>query len=182
MLLAGMLADHRASGGQRVVAADQLDAVRVFLLTDIGDVSGDVHMRGAHLDAGNLLHAIGQATAGFDMCLVFIGEQFEAFKHGGCSLIADCAVGRILDGHCQVADLVERILVGDTVQDVLQHIVKLRQTLAAGNALAASLTGCYGQNGCLKLDRAGTRRASHCGLLQLLQQCLCPYVAALGVC
>ena len=138
-VLAGMLADHGAGRGQRVVLADQVDGTGVILLAHQRNVARNIHMSGAQVDAGYLLPHIGGTQLLLNVALVLQLKAAQSAQHLGSRLVANGTVRTVPDHGGQLTHLLQRIHGGVAVQDLLQHLRQLGQAIPAWHTLAAGL-------------------------------------------
>ena len=156
-VLAGVLAYVCAGAGEGVVFADELNGIVETPGLDQCDVSGDVDVCGASLNAGNGMVGRAHATA-FGMQLVVVAEGAHAGKGHFSCLGANGAVGRDAHVFSKGFDAGKVGLGCRSVEHAVEQRLDLRQADAAGDALAARLRAAQGNEAARHIDGAGTLR------------------------
>ncbi len=158
--LAGVLAHEAAHERQRVVLADKLHCVSIAAVLDERDVARDVHVSRAAAHAGGLLGALLKAAGVLaDVVLEVVAEALDGGKRHLARFEADGAVTREIDRARGLLDMLERLVVGAPLKDVLQQVVQGAQAHAARRALATALRGAKTDERRRELNRTRRERA-----------------------
>lgn len=123
-VLARMLAHVGAGRRERVVLADQVDGVVIATGLHERDVTGDVDVCGAALDAG---HGVlgGHQAAAFLVQLVILVEGAHAGERHFCGLRADGAVSGDPHVFRQMLDRVQRLVGCRAVEHAVEQVLDL---------------------------------------------------------
>ena len=129
-MLARMLAHERACARERIVIADDAHGVGGAAFAQARDVTGNVHMARAFLDARNSrerlrAHAVGQMAFG-----VFLDEVGKRQAHAA-SLEANRAIGRLVQRVAHHDDLLDDPLDMFAPKNRLEAVGQARQADAA---------------------------------------------------
>lgn len=138
--LARTLAHHGAHGRERIVLADEADGLIAAPFFDQGDITRDVHMRGAHGLAGDLLADLLGTCSRLQVSLEFVGEHVHGGQNVLGRLVAYGAIGAVTHDLSSGAQRIDDTRGGGPILDGPQHPGDLRQAVAAGHALAARLS------------------------------------------
>ena len=148
--LTGMLADEAADAGEGIVLPDEAHGVGVASLADEGYVARDVHMRRAEGYARDRREA-RHAAPGMEMGFEIVPEALQGIQHGAGRLPSDGAVRGIHDGVGRLLKNHQVLGRALALEDLLHQGGKLRQSDAAGGALAAALREAQAQEGVRQL-------------------------------
>ena len=138
-LLARMFADHRAGRRERVILPDEIDGIRVILLSSQRNISRNVHMGRTELDARNLLTDPFRTSLFSDVAFIFLSETLRPFEKRSRRLISDGTVRRVADFlrifyHCP-----EGLFVAPAGDDLIEQLFQLRQAVSARHTFSAGL-------------------------------------------
>ena len=135
---AGVLTDEAAYGGEGIVLADETDGVGAAARAGQCDVTGDVHMSGTLIHAGDAAEIRG-TIAVEGVRLVVIPEGVIAVQNHLGGLVANGAVRGLHDGMGGPEQSVQIFLGSAALQQGAQCGGHLLKADAAGDAFAAAL-------------------------------------------
>ena len=134
-----MLADIGAGRGEGIVLADQAHRVGAAPLVHQCNISGNIHAGGAQGHAGHWVFQASQAAMMENVLLIVVPKALETHQDQLRRIYADGTVRRVHNDLGRIFDPPQDPHRRIPVQYFPDHVGKLRQSDAAGHALAAGL-------------------------------------------
>ena len=169
LVLAGVLADHCANAGERVIFAYEPYCVGVTSSVHERDIARNVDVCRAKGNAWDCVEAVCGAMMAFgSVSLVILAEAPHSLENHVSGLVAYCAVSGVGDSLCGFLDGFDGLHVSFAVDEVIDEPFELWKSDAAGDTFSACLSGADFQVAAGEVERAEAGRCSDDSAFEIL--------------